>query len=288
MMCTVLLGQQTRSAGVQQHGLKGKVKKVISYSNLMSKPDIKLFDIYGNWIEHVSYSFPPGINQWVMSKMIFKYNTSGVMTGQTLYDHNGGIQEDYYDRFKYDDKGNIIERTRYTSDRKLNMSSKFDSNGNMTEISWYDSQGTVMLKSIYRYNDKGKLIEEVSESKGYFSGKTRTVYQYDVNQNLIVKSVYGTDGSLSEKFTSKYDNNAKLTEQLVSTYAAHGISEWRTRYSYDQNGLLSEKSSFLLNGSPMSKTVYKYDARGNKTEETTLMDGVTQSEKKTWEYEYWD
>ena len=68
-----------------------------------------------------------------------------------MYDYKGfdGLKEIFFRKeiTKYDSNGNIVEVSNYDSERSLRGYSiyKYDSNGNMVELSYYDSEGSLYM-----------------------------------------------------------------------------------------------------------------------------------------------
>ena len=89
--------------------------------------------------------------------------------------------------FKYDSNGNMVEWSWYDSDGSLENKSiyKYDSNGNKVEWSRYVSDGTLKSKSISKYNSKNRLVEEIHYNYKLKFGElqetptTKTIYEYE-------------------------------------------------------------------------------------------------------------
>ena len=62
--------------------------------------------------------------------------------------------------YKYDDKGNLIEKNNYNADGfYYKHTKKFDDKGNKIEENYYNADG-FDYKHTYKYDDKGYFIEK--------------------------------------------------------------------------------------------------------------------------------
>ena len=130
------------------------------------KSDGKI-DEKGNKIETTSYFK----NGKVSSKYIFNYDIKGNETEFNNYNFEGKLVEKRV--YKYDDKRKRIEAERnlYNPDESLRTKSisKYNSNGDCSEINYYNSDGSL-------------------------GSKIKYVYDYDINSNIIKQIVFGQDG----------------------------------------------------------------------------------------------
>lgn len=89
-------------------------------------------------------------------------------------------------QFKYDDKGNKIEKNEYNSDGSLNNKHvyKYDEKGNNIEINSYSSDGNLQNKWTYKYDEKYNKVEyNIYNSDGRLQVGYNRVYKYDKNAN---------------------------------------------------------------------------------------------------------
>ena len=117
---------------------------------------------------------------------------------------NGSLYYKY--TFKYDEKGNEIERNSYISDGSLyyKYTYKYDEKGNEIEENIYSSDGSLSIKYISKYDEKGNKIEYNSyNSDGSLLSKY--TYKYDEKGNEIEYNSYNSDGSIDEEETYKYE-----------------------------------------------------------------------------------
>ena len=182
--------------------------------------DTYMYDYKGNMIEE-NQSFG-------RVKTTYKYNDNGdkiegecfsngfmKFTWKFYYDDKCNLIEEYIcipfpktDRkniYKYDSNGKMIEAIHYKYDGDLDFkeTSKWCNKGNLIERNINYSDGS-SKKNTYKYDDKGRKIEENSFST---NGNIETRKFYDKG-NEIESNHYNSDGSLDYKNTYKYDYDA--------------------------------------------------------------------------------
>ena len=149
-----------------------------------------------------------------------------------------------------------------------------------------ESTGKPYEHTLYSFNEKGQLVEEVDKPNDVYS-KTATTYQYDESGRLAREQV-GTssryldvytyrksgntvtrisNGDAADKDVYVFDNQGRLVEWFV-----HTVSEtnyWkRFQMTYNSSGQLTECRRDGGPGSFDTKISYVYDSRGNIIKET--------------------
>jgi len=122
--------------------------------------------------------------------------------------------EDFLDtrtEFRYNEKGEKIEETKYDRSNRLKsrLTSKFDEKGNLVEIISTHVWGENYIddRRTYKYDDSGNEIETIMfNSDG--SIQRHFVYEYDVNGNKIKEISYMNDQNWIDStfFSYDYDN----------------------------------------------------------------------------------
>jgi|GEM_PF-268414 len=149
---------------------------------------------------------------------------------------------------KYDDYGNMIERTDKNFDKYGNVSKKnrytykYDSNGQRIE-QWYysttpDDQPIMSNVNYIKYNDKGQKIENIFIS-------------YDANGNEITwaKNIF------------KNDNDDHIIQD--ESFNKKGIIQGKVVYNYEKGLIVSEYFfDYDANGNPINKKTMTYDEFG--------------------------
>lgn len=194
----------------------------------------------------------------------------GILLSESIFDTQRKLP---VSQAYYDEHGNVETYYSYVD-------------GNMAESYEY-SDGKEIMRTIYKYNAKGLLVERTGYENGIINYST--VYEYDADYNVIKESRLWGDGQeshltykyddrgnkVSESYaggedTFKYDENDRLIEQI---HTFHGKEETRETYQYDETGNLVE-SVFYYDGKAASRTTYEYhyDKTGNLTEKVIYKD----------------
>ena len=171
----------------------------------------------------------------------------------THYDQNGNILEEKHKSWSDDQNEYTIEATSYVYDKEGKLSEKYVRNGE----SQLPPTDDFAYKTIYSYDDKGRLVEENSCDKENIHPK-KVSYQYDERGNKTECSIYEYSNECGEildemikfvhhKICAKYDENNDMIEE------SHNISfrERDTSNDYDLGG---------------TKRTIKYDDQHNKVE----------------------
>jgi hypothetical protein len=156
------------------YDLKGNL---IQESNFFPKDSLEnrliyKYDLIGNQIENIFYN-ADGTIVW---KRNYAYNSSRNIIEYTQ--NKNGAKEKY--TCKYDSLGNIIDLVYYFSSKlsdgyKLvnKESFKYNSLGDMIEVSKYDEKGILQSRDTFNYDALGNLIEKIVFER--------------VNENVFVK-----------------------------------------------------------------------------------------------------
>lgn len=123
----------------------------------------------------------------------------------------------------------------------------FDKEGNTTEDTEYNQDGTVKRKETAKYSGKNK-IEEVVDERGdkdnENSPKTykKTTYKYDADGDKTEEVEYDAAGAVVKKTTYAYNKNKDKQFEVVYDGAGRLIK--KTVYGYDNKGLKISKSIY--------------------------------------------
>ncbi|MFZ2654631.1 MAG: hypothetical protein WAX69_06905 [Victivallales bacterium] len=206
-----------KETGWEKDGLKGKVKESICTE----------YAIKNKLGEQVKV---------ITGKTITAYNAEGNQTEATTYDANGKFLVKFI--LKYDAKGNNIEWVSNSAEGTYNckITYTYDDNGNMIDsTSYWGADQT--LKSIYKHDPKGNLIER-SNYGNTGSLLSKTVSKYD-NFSREAETEEYDDHGLKRKLLYKYDNG-KLIEIIETEPNGDLISKMVFKYDDKGNRLESE------------------------------------------------
>ena len=127
----------------------------------------------------------------------------------------------------------------YTSDSRLK---------NIKTQTSYSSDGEIWYKRQYEFDKKGKIIRYSIQNN------ESTIYRYDDKGNLI-EEFFPND---FRKRTYKYDDRGYLSEHAWQSYDA----DYKVTYTYCVAGLLMEENHYK-NEILYNRTIYKYDKKDN-------------------------
>lgn len=152
--------------------------------------------------------------------------------------------------FKSDISDRDAERCKYNH-------TVYDMQGNLMEEHKFTLDGEFEDKTLYRYNDKGKLIEEVY----YYEEEEiaqRKVIERDENERIILEFMKYSDGS-EDVIHFHYDDSGRLVEKV--TIDGDGNTEEKEIFEYEGNRVVSEKM-FDEELNLVSQKDYQYDKEG--------------------------
>ncbi len=196
--------------------------------------------------------------------------------------NSAGIRE-FRTTFKYNEKGNLIERTGFQfkmlTRRKVN---KFNAPNNLIEINTFDENGKNSGRTTFIRDGNGKTMRMVYALKKATLVKTSVTY-YDEKDHQI-ETQYFTDTRLTGRELYRYDDRWNLIENSVQYPIKN--EEQHTHFKYDS--LNNKIETTVLNGSMMieSKVLTRYDERGNIVELTSYGIKGNIKERIMHRYEY--
>jgi hypothetical protein len=188
----------------------------------------------------------------------------------------------------FNDDGCVIKELRYDLDGNLSEvgSTKYDANGNKTEVIFQNPRGGLLRSLVYEYDDAGRLLGCVSTQAHGLIIKQRSNATYDQAGNKTDELWCYEDGTVSHRYVYKYLPSGQLAERLLYKYDDDGSIEEkrssiydekenviasscfdeenrpiedRTEWKYNENGEVIESSTFNLKGDLYSTTSYSYD-----------------------------
>lgn len=123
----------------------------------------------------------------------------------------------------------------------------FDKDGNTTEDTEYNQDGSVKRKETAKYAGKNKVEEVVDERGDKESSNTpktykKTTYKYDGDGDKTEEVEYDAAGAVIKKTTYAYNKNKDKQFEMV--YDGTGKLLKKTVYGYDTKGLKVSKSVY--------------------------------------------
>ncbi|MFD2512572.1 hypothetical protein ACFSRY_01725 [Pontibacter locisalis] len=206
-----------------------------------------------------------------------------------------------------------IENGKVTKGKKADTQSRpetvmlYDQEGNLLEERQYDSDGTLVNKWVYEYNDKGKETGRAY----YFYGDLveKEVNKYDEAGNLTEQYAYDYNDSLKYKREIRYDEKGNVKEieadrdlfwgrrniytynEEENTVAERTFYEdstfnFRTIYRFDKKNNLVGLETYDSEGTLQDSTIYTYDKMGNEVQARTYSPQGKRINQTTNKYEY--
>jgi len=209
---TNLSTAEQKKSDVAVQGLKGKVE-IMSESfvrgegskKALSKNVFK-YDVNGNMIELSNYKADGKLNSTVKST----YDANGKLTKEETLLGDGTV--DLVSAIKTDAKGNKIEQedVRPMGNILFNYKYyyKYDEKGQLIERIAYRGNGTLLFKYIFKFDDNGNRTEWIQQgSDSSIVGKV--IYKYDIKNKLTEETEYDRSGNVSATYTYSYDFDNK-------------------------------------------------------------------------------
>ena len=203
--------KEKRSDATAQ-GLKGKVEvmsETVSFpgdSKKSSSKNVFKYDDKGNRIELANYRADGKLN----STLKTAYDDNGNVTSEQTLLGDGKV--DFTSVIKTDSKGNRVEQddTRAGNNILFNYKYhfKYDEKGQLLERIAYRGNGAFSFKYVFKYDDNGNRTEWIQYGQDN-SVVGKVVYKYDAKNNLIEQTEFKKDGSLKAKYTYSHEFDKK-------------------------------------------------------------------------------
>jgi hypothetical protein len=248
----------------------------------------------------------------------------GNKTSYTRFDRNGNIVEmTTFNRDgaaiqtliqTYDGEGFPVESSvsRLGEIGEFRTVYHYDLDRNIEESVSYKADGNVLVKTTYRYDGYGRLVEGSSsvpdlpdaysqryrieynsegmpvktvsfDSKGNIRSEAYTNYDSSGVHPADITAV--VDGRVASVTTNRYDSDGKLLDADICN--ADGIVLTRTAYRYDDNGRISETLVESPTVKMKSRVTFEYDALGNMIRESHYNKYDELVSRKEYVHEYY-
>ena len=222
--------------------------------------EIRKFDNNGNEIESIHYSHFFNKSQ-ISNIYLYKYDDKGNLIEKNMFTYYDSIETNI--QYIYNEKGykNIqIFRKKKNKNNYLEERTgiyKLDNFGREINLIWY--QDSLLYSIIFsHYNENGIITEE-------------TFYKIDSTLNKQLTLEYKEKGLITESnialkimWNYKYDNLGNKIEEIY--YNETGSFEQKYTFLYDEFGNLLEKLNLKNDSTILYRYSYKYDGSGNLIE----------------------
>ena len=168
-----------------------------------------------------------------------------------------------------------------TGDSYTNAYSEYDENGNETLSVDYDESGSVVSKTVTKYDDQNRRVElqifsgedelnethyfeyasdgRVSEETIEYQGGFKSVKSYTQSDNGLTITTVDEDGNEEEKEVLVSDADGNVTERTVTDY--NGDQSLRQVSEYVDGKLIISKN-LDKDGSEINHRIFKYQEDG--------------------------
>ena len=180
------------------------------------------------------------------------------------------LTENSEEIFTYDNKGNLIQKDLIKADESYFYINKIkfqnDSLGRMIELISIGSDGVVQVKHLYRYDEKGNVVEKVE-----YEPVIDTSFELKKQPNIYIGEVNNTiDAGILTRYRKVATNFYLIDEKGIKIEDIHNhfpdSTSMRELYKTNNKGQIAEINNFI-NGNIYSKKFYLYDDYGNKIED---------------------
>lgn len=117
---------------------------------------------------------------------------------------------------RHNETGEPIEEVRKTEDgRTFKVVFEPKSDGKLPDTKVYNDQGKLVEVLVYRYDEQGRLVQELVETtnKGYRKMDTR--YSYDDGNRITSEETLDQNGLVRKRISRQYDEDGTLVNEHV-------------------------------------------------------------------------
>lgn len=267
-----------------------QIKTITSYLKELNEDPIKSefieYDEAGNIVLSIKYDESGNI----IEKSTFTYDDENRKLTEKQYLSEEEIAESH--RFIYDENGKLTEINTdyaegYSSTRKIQYNPEanerieleidedgeieekhvfkyHETHGKLTERAEYDDRDKLVQKTLFTYDEKGRVIEQAEyERKGKKPIQSRQ-YAYVGNSDKIEQlNVFNHKGKLINQYRLSYDDQDRVTRQISPTSGSIEIE-------YPSEKVQIERT-IDATGNVQNETKTTFDDAGNLIKEEGLM-----------------
>ncbi len=160
--------------------------------------------------------------------------------------------------------GRTIQKNYYGSSGQLWRMEKYDEKGNTTAVRSYDRKGKLIGEILYKYNARGKIVEQTSFQDGRLPNIQ--TFSYDSTGKLVEEAIYKFGETLFRKRFYSYDSQGNLQE--INTFSPRDRLLEKKTFKYNSENRKIEEAECNSEGKLLTKTVWEYDKQGKLIRET--------------------
>ncbi len=236
----------------------------------------KQFDSQGNLIQEYVYEYDP--NGFLTLELMREGDDFVVEKKTFLPDEKGRIQKEYrhymdesYDtvNYHYNHEGLLIKKEVYDPDNELENIEEYEYEGkNLIRFVLKDADEDILSEKRMKYDSSGNILEltEYDESE---DTTIKKVYGYYPGGSKKEVLTYNEAGKLVEHVYLKEDNKGKVVQLIEET--AHKKNT--TNFSYDDKGNITNQEEFDKKGETVSRVNRKYNEHNILESSEVFIDG---------------
>ena len=155
-------------------------------------------------------------------KEIWKYDGKKLIEN-VVTDFDGKILES--SKFAHNQSDELTEEIRYTSETEQSLKIIYDFllKDKNPDTTVYNKEGNIIQRTRHTYDDKQRLVKEVTETVNKGVQKFTTVYLQDENNNVTEISVVDKNENLISKIVYKHNNYHLPIEEIHFEEVAPGM-----------------------------------------------------------------
>jgi YD repeat-containing protein len=177
------------------------------------------YDSTGKKILQINYQ-PNGVFE---TKELRFYDGKGRIDTIKFFQRVDTTELASFEFYTYNDDGDLIEIAKASEDTRLikeinpakKASYKYNKKGNVVEKTSYQFDGTLDSKYQYKYDSKGNKTQELITNADR-KVSSRITFKYNKNRNIIEKINFVEYGQkINQKYKYKYDELGNATEEII-------------------------------------------------------------------------
>ncbi len=269
--------KKPKRTSLEEYNLKGRVSSIREFSYTAQEKNGKIqklnpnstmlyiFNNNGNILDFVVYNDDSNSVVYakgaIVHKYTYKYNNKQNLIMEISKHPNSGFSNSVK-KYKYDNQGNLLEMSEFDSDNGLIEKDiyKYDWNSNLKEKTEYDSNEVLKQKHIYKYDDKGNKIEELVYDSDMNLDRN-IFYRYDKEGNIISKTSINSSGISTA--SEKYDSNGNKIELISCDPDGRLAIKYNFEYNLNGDEIVFKNYIAMTNYHQTYFSKYEYDKYGN-------------------------
>lgn len=221
----------------------------------------------------VNISDPDELNQYVVigdemdpTSPRYSWSHLSISTQSKLLGYSGPNRKEHnyiskniaLVKYKYDRKGNLIQKAVYNTagDMIERETSRYDGDNHKLAFYKYNENGKISSMETYVHDAAGRLIESAGLDP---AGKiiSKFDYKYDDAGNLNEKLWYNRVGELNGQYTYVHDSENRVTEE--TRFRDENEKTGRLTYKYDEYGNILEIIKYDIDDRKEKLVKYVYE-----------------------------